>query len=289
MRTALFTSAALACFAANSLLCRLALAAPPADRIDAGSFTAIRLATGAVALLALVAVRDRALLRPLPGSWGSALALVVYAVPFSFAYLRLGAGPGALLLFAAVQLTMLGWSLARGDGLRPLTIAGALIALAGLVWLTLPGDFAPDPLGAALMVAAGAAWGAYTLRGRSAQGDPTAVTAANFVRSLPAVPLMALVVTLADEGAFAAHVTVRGAALAAASGALASGGGYSFWYAALPRLGAQRAAVLQLLVPPLAAASAVVLLSEQPSARLVGSSAVILGGVLVALRAHARP
>jgi drug/metabolite transporter (DMT)-like permease len=274
-RIALLTAVALIAFAANSLLCRLALAG---REIDAASFTAIRIASGAVVLALLAGRRDGGALRA--GSWGSAAALFVYAAPFSFAYLELGAGPGALILFAAVQTTMLGVAIAGGERPRPAVWIGLAIALGGLVALAAPGATAPDPLAAALMAAAGAAWGVYSLRGRRAAGAPLAATAGNFVRAAPmAIALAAVAAAVAPVA-----ITPRGAGLAIASGALASGAGYALWYAALRGLAAAEAAVVQLLVPVIAAAGGVALLGEIVSVRLALAAAAILGGVGLAIR-----
>lgn len=276
LATAALTLGALACFAANSLLARAALGRGLADP---WTFTLVRLASGAAALplIALVAGRGR----PRGGSWGSALALAAYAVAFSIAYVRIQAGPGALLLFVAVQATMVGWSVARGARPSRLQGIGIAVALAGLAVLTLPGASAPDPAGAGLMLVAGAAWGAYSLRGRTT-GDPLATTAANFARAaLLASPLAALALAASGAG-------VPGLLLAAASGALASGGGYSLWYAAVPALGATRAAVIQLSVPVLTAAAAVLLLGEPVTGRLVLSAAAILAGIALSIGAPSR-
>ncbi len=276
LRTAALTAAALACFAANSLLARSALGAGLADP---ATFTAVRLAAGALALPLIAALAGRG--RPSGGSWGSALALFVYAAAFSLAYLRIGAGPGALLLFAAVQATMLGWSILHGQRPSAVQWLGVALALGGLAFLTLPGARgslgAVDPLGAMLMLSAGVAWGAYSLRGRAAR-DPIATTAANFLRaSVLAVP-MAL--------ALAPRLEARpsGILLAVLSGALASGVGYSIWYAAVPRLGATRAATVQLAVPVLTAAAAGALLGERLTGRLALSAVAILGGIALSMR-----
>ena len=272
------TALALLAFAANSLLCRAALGA---GAIDAASFTAVRLCSGAVALAALVALRTRRR-SPSAGSWTLALALFAYAAPFSFAYLRLPTGLGALVLFGAVQTTMIGAELVRGRRPSRREGLGLMLALAGLAALTLPGTSAPDPLGFALMVLAGAAWGAYSLRGRgtSVRGtvDPLATTAGNFARSLVFALLLAPLVV-----ATPLHATGEGIALAVTSGALASGVGYALWYAALPALGATRAAIVQLLVPVLAATAGVLVLGETVSPRLVACGLTILGGVALAL------
>lgn len=274
MRGSATTSAtvlALACFAANSLLARAALGQAS---IGAGAFTGIRIASGAALLVLLSAARR---VRPAGGSWGSALALFGYAAAFSLAYLRIAAGVGAFLLFASVQATMIGWSVAHGARPTRLQAAGIVVALAGLAALARPGAAAPDPTGAALMVAAGVAWGAYSLRGRGA-ADAIATTADNFLRaSAIAVPFALLLP--AANGARAG-----GAALAAVSGAVASAGGYSVWYAVVPALGATRAAAVQLVVPVLAAAAAVALLGEPLTARLAISGAAIVAGIALASR-----
>jgi drug/metabolite transporter (DMT)-like permease len=274
MRTAALTTAALVGFAANSLLCRMALRP---RLVDAATFTSIRMVAGALALLVLGRMaappRDAA---DGGGSWGSAAALFAYAAAFSFAYLRIGAGVGALLLFGAVQATMLAWALSRGERLGWAEWAGLLAAVVGLVALVRPGLSAPDPAGAVLMIAAGAAWGAYSLRGRSAS-RPLAATAANFARAVP----MAVALSLVLLGSV--HLSARGALLAAVSGALTSGVGYSLWYAALAGLTATQAAVVQLSVPVLAAAGAVALLGETLTPRLGACGAIILGGVALAV------
>jgi drug/metabolite transporter (DMT)-like permease len=234
----------------------------------------VRIAAGALALRALLAPRAARVRGA--GSWGSALALFGYAAAFSYAYLRIGAGTGALLLFGSVQATMLLAGLLGGERLSPRAALGLALALLGLVLLVLPGLTAPDPVGAALMAGAGVAWGVYSLRGRGAS-QPLLETAGNFARSVPLAGLLLL------PALPSAHATPAGLGLAALSGALASGVGYSFWYAALPSLGALRAAVVQLSVPVLTAAGAALLLGEPLTARLVVCSAVILGGVALAL------
>ncbi|HEY7511734.1 MAG TPA: DMT family transporter [Vicinamibacteria bacterium] len=274
LRTAALTSAALTAFAANSLLCRAALLG---GLVDAATFTTVRIVSGAAALLVLDRLwtpGDRA---PAGGSWASAAALFAYAAAFSFAYVRIGAGVGALLLFAAVQATMIAWAVRSGERLRSVQWLGVLTALGGLVVLVRPGRAAPDALGSVLMIAAGIAWGVYTLRGRGV-ARALAATAANFARALPMA--VALSVVAAGER----HWSWRGALLAIASGALASGVGYSLWYAALRGLTAARAAVLQLTVPLLAAAGGVVLLSEPLRPRLVAAAVAIVAGVALAIR-----
>lgn len=278
-RTALFASLALAGFAANSLLCRAALRG---GAIDAWSFTFARLASGAIVLGLIARTRRPAAATRRAGSWASAFALTAYAAAFSLAYLRLPTGVGALVLFGSVQATMIGWSIAAGKRPGVLEWCGLALALGGLAYLTLPGASAPDALGLLLMAAAGIAWGVYSLRGRSSR-EPLRATADNFARGAPLVlPLLVLARGSLVFGA-------RGLALACASGALASGLGYSLWYAALPGLSATRAALVQLVVPVLAAAAAIALLGEHPSARLAVSGALILGGIgLAVLQPRAR-
>lgn len=284
MRTALLTAAALIGFAANSLLCRAALGAGTIDPI---AFTFVRLVSGAALLAPLAAVT-----RPRTpqtagsgGSWSGALALFIYAVLFSLAYVRLTTGTGALLLFGSVQATMLGVAIARGERPRAGEWAGLAVALAGLAALVAPGVTAPDPLAALAMAAAGAAWGAYTLLGRGAT-RPLATTAGNFVRAAP------LALGLAAWAAFSTttlRLTPSGIELAAASGVVASGLGYTLWYAALPSLTAARAALLQLSVPVIAAAAGVIFLDETPTLRLAACSAAVLGGIAIAIAARRRP
>lgn len=275
-RTAALAGAVLVCFAANSLLCRAALGAA---RADPASFTAVRLGSGALALSALLAATRRA--RPRGGSWGSALTLVAYAVTFSLAYVRIPAGVGALVLFALVQATMIGYGLATGVRLGARGWAGALLAIAGLGWLTLPGAGAPDAAGVVLMAVAGIGWGVYSIRGRGAT-DPLATTADNFVRAAPLGVAFVLV------QAAGAHASPAGLALAATSGAIASGLGYAMWYAVLPALGAARAGTFQLAVPVIAAAGAAGLLGEAVTGRLASAGVAILAGVALSMTAPRR-
>lgn len=270
-RVACLTLVALAAFAANSVLARLALRAGAADP---ASYAAIRLATGALMLGAIVALRRR---RPgAAGNWPAALLLALYAVPFSFAYVALTTGTGALILFGTVQVTMVGAGLVLGERPRATTWAGAALAAAGLVALVLPGLEAPPPGPAALMALAGAAWGAYSLVGRGAT-EPLLATGGNFLRAAP----LALVVLAAARllGAPGLGVTALGAVLATTSGALASGLGYVAWYAALPGLTRTEAALTQPAVLVLAAAAGVLLLGEPLTLRLVLSGATVLAGI----------
>lgn len=285
-RTAALTTLALLAFAGNSLLCRLAL---KQTSIDPASFTSVRLGSGALVLALLVAWRGQGRGPGRSGSaapwaagdWTSALALFVYAAGFSFAYVSLSAATGALLLFGVVQTTMIGWGLWRGERLRPLQWAGLAAASAGLVWLLLPGLATPSLAAGLLMGSAGIAWAVYTLRGRTVGGDPTAVTAGNFLRATP----LALGVSLLL--AAQARWDAPGLLLALASGALASGAGYAIWYTALRGLTATRAAILQLSVPALATAGGVLLLGEPVTPHLLGASLAVLGGVLLVILARA--
>lgn len=270
--TVLLTALAMVAFAANSVLCRLALGD---GHIDAASFTAIRVISGALLLAGFVIYRDRGRVTR-DADWRAALALFSYMVFFSFAYLSLGAGTGALILFGAVQLTMFIVALRSGETFSPVAWLGLLVAFTGLIYLVLPGITAPEPLGALLMMIAGISWGAYSLLGRSAP-DPTRATAWNF---LLCVPLVIVVV-----GVFAnqLQVSVYGVVLAIASGMAASGLGYVTWYAALQGLAATSAATVQLSVPVIAAIAGVLLLAEEPTLRLVIASIATLGGVALVL------
>jgi drug/metabolite transporter (DMT)-like permease len=255
-----------------SILCRLAL---KETAIDAASFTAVRLASGALALWLMVALRNGATTSA--GSWLSALALFAYAAPFSFAYVWLPAGAGALLLFGAVQASMILYGLWRGERLDLQQSAGLALALGGLVYLMLPGLSAPPLGGSLLMVTAGVAWGVYSLRGRGA-ANPLGATAGNFRRAaLPGIALGMLALPWA-------RLDAAGAAYAVASGALASGVGYAIWYAALPGLKAASAASVQLSVPVLVALAGVVLLGEPITLRLLLASLAILGGIALVIR-----
>jgi len=274
--TIALTTLALVAFAANSILNRMALAG---HSIDAASFTAIRLTSGALVLVALVRGRAGSL-RPLRGRGGRGpLALFAYAAPFSFAYLRLGAAVGALVLFGSVQLTMIGWALSRGERPTPRVWLGLALAAGGLGTLMLPAATRPDPLGAVLMITAGVAWGAYSLAGRRA-ADPLAANARAFLWATPAAILLCL--ARAAAGAPFA-ISARGAALAVTSGAVTSALGYAIWYRALRGLTATQAAIVQLAVPVIAGLGAVALLGEHPSERLIVSAAAVLGGVALVL------
>jgi drug/metabolite transporter (DMT)-like permease len=274
MRALWLTCLAMLAFACNSLLCRAAL---QSGATDPASFTAIRLGSGALILFLIWKFQNKAT-RTLPGDWPSALALFGYAAGFSFAYVELGAATGALLLFAMVQVTMIGAALLRGERFGLVQTLGFTFAIAGLVWLLLPGLSAPPLLGAGLMMTAGFAWGLYSLRGKLQSASPLAATAGNFVRSLP----FALVLVLISAKQLTA--SAEGVLLAVASGAIASGLGYAVWYTALPLLRASTAATVQLSVPVIAAAGAVLMLGEALSWRMVGASMAILGGIALVLK-----
>ncbi|MFJ4064599.1 DMT family transporter [Pseudomonas sp. NPDC089996] len=263
----------LVAFAANSIFCRLALRD---GAIDAESFTVVRLASGAVFLLLLMRLRKPGV--ALGGSWKGGLALYLYAYLFSVAYLQLGAGVGALVLFGAVQITMFAFAWFRGERLSARTLLGMLIAFAGLVLLLLPGAEAPPLLSALVMATSGVAWGAYTLLGKGSP-DPLADTAGNFIRSLPMLVVLGVVMLALAR----AHVSPAGLLYALASGVLASGAGYAVWYAVVKQVSAQQAATMQLSVPVIAALGGVLLIGEPMSLRLLLASLVVLGGVALAL------
>jgi drug/metabolite transporter (DMT)-like permease len=280
---ALVTLAMLA-FAGNSLLCRMAL---KHTAIDAASFTAIRLLSGAAMLwlvvrLTRVAATPALQGGPVPGNWLSAGALFVYAAGFSLAYVSMSAATGALLLFGSVQATMIGYGVWRGERLRKRQWAGIALALAGLVMLMLPGLAAPSLLASLSMMSAGAAWGVYSLRGKAATtnpllNSPTEVTAGNFLRTVPMAVVLALLM--------ASKLTpdLAGIGYAVVSGALASGLGYAIWYQALPALRATQAATLQLSVPVIAALGGVLLLGEALTGPLLLASIAILGGIALVI------
>ncbi|HVF18150.1 MAG TPA: DMT family transporter [Steroidobacteraceae bacterium] len=270
------TVLAMFAFASNSLLCRLAL---KHTAVDPASFTAIRIVSGAIALWLLVRLRSRA--SAVTGHWLSACALFAYAIAFSWAYISLSAATGALLLFGAVQATMIGYGRWRGERLRPRQLLGFLAALFGLCSLLLPGLTAPPLAGAALMLGAGVAWGIYSLRGKTS-GAALETTAGNFIRAVP-LALLASAIALPWMS-----IDMQGVAYAIASGALASGIGYAIWYAALPSLTASAAATVQLSVPLITAFGGVILLSEALTVRLLLASIAILGGIALVVLDRAK-
>lgn len=271
-RTLLLTILAMLAFAGNSLLCRLALRD---TGIDPASFTALRLLAGAVVLGLLLRLRQGQTV--LPGTWQGAIALFVYAAGFSYAYVNLDAGAGALLLFAAVQLSMIAWGVSRGERLSPLQALGSVLALAGLIGLLLPGASTPALAASLLMILAGTAWGAYSLLGRGA-GDPLAATAGNFIRTLPFAVVLCLVALPSLEW------DRPGILYALLSGGVTSGLGYAVWYAVLPRLAATQAASIQLSVPLLTVLAGSLMLSEPLTGQLLIAGAAILGGIVLVLR-----
>jgi drug/metabolite transporter (DMT)-like permease len=277
-RLFILTLAAMIAFASNSLLCRLAL---KQTGIDAASFTFIRIVSGAVVLWLIVTMRTVGWREA--GNWPSALALFIYAAAFSFAYINLSAGTGALLLFGAVQATMILWGLRQGERLQALQVVGLLIAVIGLVVLVFPGLSAPPLGGSILMLGAGVAWGIYSLRGKSG-GNPTAATAGNFLRAVPFATALSLILLNS------ARLDRAGIGYAVVSGAITSGLGYVIWYSALPGLKAASAATVQLGVPVLAAAGGILLLGEQLTWRFLLASMAILGGIaLVVIDPRPRP
>jgi drug/metabolite transporter (DMT)-like permease len=267
------------CFAANSVLCRLALGP---HLIDPASFTTVRVMSAAVVLVFIVGFSGRPLSSIAIPRWKSIGALLAYLIFFSFAYTRLTTGTGALILFGAVQLTMFAVALYQGERFPMLSWLGLSLAFAGLIYLVLPGLAAPDPLGAVYMAIAGIAWGLFSLLARGVE-FPAEANASNF---LYCVPLVALV-SVATRDSF--DVTPSGLALAAASGIVASGIGYTIWYAALRYLSGTKAATVQLSVPAIAAFGGVLLLSEPVTARLVVASCALLGGVAIVISRRAPP
>ena len=263
------TALAMLAFAGNSILCRLAL---KTTTIDPASFTSARMMSAAITLAIILRLRGQGSLAS--GSWASAVALFAYAAGFSLAYVNLTAGTGALLLFGAVQLSMISISLWRGERLSSLQIVGFALALIGLVILVLPGLAAPPLTSSALMIGAGVAWGVYSLRGRGV-GDPTGVTAGNFIRTVP----MTLLFSLLAFYTFKPDET--GLFYALLSGAVTSGIGYAIWYKALPGLKAMESSIVQLSVPIIAAFGGILLLGEMLSLRLVLAAAAVLGGILL--------
>lgn len=273
------TVLAMIAFASNSLLCRGAL---KQTAIDPATFTFVRILSGAVALWIVVTTRSsfsshvtrHSSLRD--GNWPSSIALFIYAAGFSFAYVSLSAGTGALLLFGAVQATMILWGFRRGERLDTTQIIGIVVALAGLMVLVFPGISAPPLLGSIFMLAAGIAWGIYSLRGKTAS-NAAAATTGNFLRAVPFALFVSLI--LLPKMRFDSS----GIAYAVISGAITSGVGYVIWYAALPGLKATSAATVQLSVPVLAATGGILLLGESISLRYVIASIAVLGGIALVI------
>jgi drug/metabolite transporter (DMT)-like permease len=266
-RVFILTLVAMTAFAGNSLLCRLAL---KQTSMDAASFTFIRIISGSIALWLIVKIRRGT--RGKAGSWPSAFALFAYAAAFSFAYISLSAGTGALLLFGAVQATMIISGLRKGERLRVWQGVGLALALGGLVALLFPGLSAPPVGGSILMLGAGIAWGVYSLRGQTAD-DPVCATSGNFLRAVPLAAMLSIALLPW------ARLDRAGIGYAIVSGAMASGVGYAIWYTALPGLRATSAATVQLSVPVLAATGGILFLSEPITLRFVLASVAVLGGI----------
>ncbi len=277
MKIVLCTIFALIAFAGNSVLCRLALGE---NTIDAASFTAIRMLSGIIVLLVLLKLTQTSNARISKGSWKASFFLFLYALAFSFAYISLETGVGALILFGSVQITMILSSVISGNKLHFIEWSGALIAFSGFVYLVMPDLTSPTFTGFVLMAVAGIAWGFYTLAGKGSQ-NPMSDTTYNFLRTLPLVIIL-IAVTFQHSA-----LTQKGILLAALSGGVTSGIGYAIWYTALGGLSALQAAVVQLLVPVIAAAGGVLFSDEIVSLRLLLSSALILGGIgIVILAKH---
>jgi drug/metabolite transporter (DMT)-like permease len=298
MRVFLLTSLAMIAFASNSLLCRAALRD---TAIDAASFTFVRIFSGVVALWLILESRRKLIVERtaspsadsssgsshvtrhsslLHGNWISAFALFAYAAAFSFAYNTLSAGTGALLLFGAVQASMILWGFHKGEWLDLIQTAGLLVAIAGLILLVFPGLTAPPLIGSLLMITAGVAWGVYSLRGKvegqsSSDGDAIAATTGNFLRAVPFAILLSLVTMRYLS------LNSLGVSYAIISGAVTSGLGYVLWYSVLPELKATSAAAVQLSAPVLAATGGILLLSEPITLRYVIAAIAVLGGVFL--------
>jgi drug/metabolite transporter (DMT)-like permease len=286
LKVTLYTLFALVAFAANSLLCRLALVN---GHIDAWNFTGLRLVSGAMCLgfILFISTYSKAIsnndVRDEQGSWRSSLSLVVYALCFSIAYVDLDTGTGALILFSAVQLTMISWGIFSKERLSNVQWLAFLIALGGFIYLMMPSTKAPSLIPGLLMMLSGIAWGIYSIRGKACKA-PLKATALNFIRSLFIVPLMLIIGFSALSG-----ISWEGILLAVLSGSLASGLGYSLWYVAIPLLKSSQAAVVQLLVPVIATIAGVIFLNENITVHFIIASAVILGAVLVFLKAKSAP
>lgn len=274
MRIFLLTTITMIAFGANSIFGRVAL---EGDAIDPSSYSFIRLLSGAIMLAILVGVSSGVSKKNLNhGNIISALCLFAYAAAFSFSYVNIETGVGALILFACVQAVMIGWALYKGDRPSLFEWIGIVIAFGAFIWLVSPGLEAPDPIAATLMAISGIAWGAYSLRGKSSS-DPLKATAGNFLLSVP-MGLVLLFITISSS-----QVTVYGVILAIASGAITSGMGYALWYKVLPQLTATRASIVQLTVPVVAGIGGLIFLSEPLTFRFVLASALILGGVAISI------
>lgn len=264
-------------FAANSVIARLALSN---HEIDPGTFTLIRLLAGAFALVGIVfySTRRAGLKMKVAGSWSSAIFLLIYAATFSYAYLKLGAATGALVLFAVVQTVMFGVAIRLGERPGVIGVTGLILAVAGLVALVGPGVSRPDPNGTLLMSIAGTAWAGYTLRGRGSD-RPVLDSAGNFLRSAPLVLVLWLLTMLIHRDAI--HSGAKGIGLAILSGAVTSGLGYALWYTVLPSLTRAQSGIIQLAPAPLATVGGLVILGEPITMRISLASILVLSGVLI--------
>lgn len=274
MRIFLLTTITMIAFGANSIFGRVAL---EGDAIDPSSYSFIRLLSGAIMLAILVGVSSGVSKKNLShGNLVSALCLFAYAAAFSFSYVNIETGVGALILFACVQAVMIGWALFKGDRPSLFEWLGIVIAFGAFIWLVSPGLEAPDPIAATLMAISGIAWGTYSLRGKSSS-DPLKATAGNFLLSVP-MGLVLLFITISSS-----QITLYGVILAIASGAITSGMGYALWYKVLPQLTSTRASIVQLTVPVVAGIGGLIFLSEPLTFRFVLASALILGGVAISI------
>lgn len=274
VRLSLLTLLALLAFAGNSILCRMAL---EGSTIDPATFTSVRLISGAITLWFIILLKQGNVRQY--GSWLSAIALFVYAAAFSFSYIALSAAMGALILFGAVQATMISYGLFHGERFKSIQLIGFALACFGLIGLLLPGLSAPPLSGAAFMLLAGIAWGVYSLRGKNAT-DPLKETAGNFMKAAPIAVVLSLI--LIDQ----TSITNEGLWLAIVSGSVTSGVGYAIWYAVLPNLRASHAATLQLSVPVFTAVAGVLILQEQVTLRFVLASLAILGGIYLVVKTN---
>lgn len=273
LKTSLLTCLALIAFAANSVLCRMALGN---ESIDAASFTGIRMLSGAAALMLILAIKGRSQVAISKGSWSGSVVLFLYALTFSYAYLSLDTGTGALILFGAVQITIVLLTIFSGGRLHISEWLGVVIAFGGFIYLVLPSVTTPSLTGFILMTVSGVSWGIYTLQGRDSL-NPLMDTAYNFLR---AIPFVALLTVFTIQGG---HFSVQGIIFAVLSGALTSGIGYTIWYIALAGLTATQAAVIQLSVPILAAIGGVLFVFEEITSRLIISAIIVLGGILMVI------
>ncbi|MFT5116904.1 MAG: drug/metabolite transporter (DMT)-like permease [Kiritimatiellia bacterium] len=271
LKTIVFTLLALIAFAANSVLCRLALAS---GAIDASSFSIVRLLSGTMVLLILIGFSRGTTEPSAKGSWSASFMLFFYVITFSYAYISLDTGTGALILFGSVQITMILLSLLSGTRLHPSEWLGVFVTFTGFIYLVLPSVTTPSVIGFLLMAVAGVAWGIYTLKGRGSK-SPLMDTAYNFLRTIPFVALLAIV-TMNDL-----RYSPEGIVLALLSGGITSAIGYAIWYVALAGLSSTQAAVFQLSVPIIASVGGVIFMSENITSRLIISAAMVLGGILI--------